>query len=575
MARPTPTKPRASTPRGRLIASGTAIGIGAVIAGIALAPSASAVEPTSFADAVTAEGITAHLQALQDIADANDGNRAAGTSGYEASAQYVESTLIAAGYTPTRQEFDTWVYTPESYALTLSTGAAVEAGIPMSFSPSTAVGGVTGTLVTPASDPLACTADAWDGVDLTGSIAVVSRGTCSFAEKSIAAGAAGAAAVFIYNNSEVGSEELNGTLGQPDPGLIPSVGFTADEGAAMLAALELGPVEGTVDIQGESEFIETFNIIAETSTGRDDNVVMLGSHLDSVPEGPGINDNGSGSAALLETAVQLTATGDVNNKVRFAWWGAEEVGLVGSYFYTDELSEEDAGKIATYLNFDMVASPNYVISVYDADESTYPAPDGLVIPEGSIATEAAFTDYFDSIGQPWIDTAFDGRSDYDGFISAGIPASGVFTGADDVKTADEVALFGGTAGITHDPNYHSVGDDIANINQEALGITSKAIAFVTASFAMDTSAINGVLPPVTPTPTPTVTPTVTPTTTPTATPVPTATAAPVPTHRSTAAPVLAATGTDAGLPLGLAGFLIAGGVGALLLTTLRARRARR
>jgi Zn-dependent M28 family amino/carboxypeptidase/DNA-binding CsgD family transcriptional regulator len=236
---------------------------------------------------------------------------------------------------------------------------------------------------------------------------------------------------------------------------------------------------------------------------------MLGAHLDGVPEGPGINDNGSGSATLLETAVQLADAGETTNAVRFAWWGAEEVGLVGSYTYVDSLSEEEAGDIATYLNFDMVASPNYVVSVYDANESTYEAP--VEVPAGSIATEKAFTDYFDSIGQPWIDTAFDGRSDYDGFISAGIPASGLFTGADDIKTEEEFELFGGTVGIPHDPNYHSAGDDLANINQEALGITSKAIAFVTASFAEDTSAIDAEKDPTTPEPEPSTPPFVLPT----------------------------------------------------------------
>jgi len=236
--------------------------------------------------------------------------------------------------------------------------------------------------------------------------------------------------------------------------------------------------------------------------------VMLGAHLDSVPEGPGINDNGSGSAAILETAVQLAASGELNNQVRFAWWGAEEVGLVGSTYYVDDLAANNPAEldeIATYLNFDMVASPNYVISVYDADQSTYEAP--VEVPEGSIATEKAFTDYFDAIGQPWIDTAFDARSDYDAFIANGVPASGLFTGADDEKTLDQAALFGGTGGpgITPDPNYHSLADDIDNVNADALGIMAGAIASVTASLANDTTAINQyppVVAPVDPAPVP-------------------------------------------------------------------------
>ncbi|KQQ19400.1 hypothetical protein ASF48_15945 [Rathayibacter sp. Leaf299] len=468
------------------------IGAGALVAGFVFAPSASAVEAADLADAVTVDGIMEHLEAFQAIADANGGNRAIGTPGYELSGQYVESVLAAAGYETERQDFTTTTQTIDAFSLT--TTPAVE-GIPMSFTPSTPEGGVTGELIAPV-DPLGCTADAWAGLDATGKVALVSRGTCSFAEKSAAAGAAGASAVIIYNNAP--AEPLNGTLGAPDEAYVPSVGVTLEEGQALLAAL---PTSATLVLEQTTTDTDTFNILAETAGGDHDNVVMLGAHLDGVPEGPGINDNGSGSATLLETAVELAEAGETTNAVRFAWWGAEEVGLVGSYTYVDSLTEEDAAKIATYMNFDMVASPNYVVSVYDANESTYEAP--VEVPAGSIATEKAFTDYFDSIGQPWIDTAFDGRSDYDGFISVGIPSSGVFTGADDIKTEEEVALFGGTAGIPHDPNYHSAGDDLANINQEALGITSKAIAFVTASFADDTSAIDGEKNPTPPTPEPT------------------------------------------------------------------------
>lgn len=467
------------------------IGAGALVAGFAFAPTASAVEPVDFSEAVTVDGIMDHLEAFQAIADANGGNRAIGTEGYERSGQYVEAVLERAGYTTERQDFTTTTQVIDEFSLT--TTPAVE-GIPMSFTPSTPEGGVTGELIQP-TDPLGCTADAWAGLDATGKIALVSRGTCSFSEKSAAAGAAGASAILIYNN--LPGEPLNGTLGAPDDSYIPSVGITLEEGQALISAL---PTTATLVLEQTTTDTETFNIVTETAGGDHENVVMLGAHLDSVPEGPGINDNGSGSATLLETAVELAESGETENAVRFAWWGAEEVGLVGSYTYVDSLSEEETDDIATYLNFDMVASPNYVISVYDANESTYEAP--VEVPAGSIATEKAFTDYFDSIGQPWIDTAFDGRSDYDGFISAGVPASGLFTGADDVKTEEEQALFGGTVGVQHDPNYHTPADDLSNINQEALGITSKAIAYVTASLAADTSAIDAEKDPTVPSPGP-------------------------------------------------------------------------
>lgn len=241
-----------------------------------------------------------------------------------------------------------------------------------------------------------------------------------------------------------------------------------------------------------TEEVETFNLFAETATGRTDNVVMVGAHLDGVPDVAGINDNGSGSAAILETAVQLAKVNKLNNQVRFAWWGAEEYGLLGSWHYVEDLYANDRAAlddIATYLNFDLVGSPNYIIGVYDADESTYTAP--VDVPAGSIETEAVFTDYFDSIGQPWVDTEFSGRSDYQAFISAGIPSSGLFTGADGSKTAEEVDLFGGTEGVMYDPNYHTAADDITNVDVEALEIMSKAIAHATLSLAQDTSEVNG------------------------------------------------------------------------------------
>ncbi len=175
------------------------------------------------------------------------------------------------------------------------------------------------------------------------------------------------------------------------------------------------------------------------------------------------------------------------NAVRFAWWGAEESGLVGSSNYVDALTDEEKAQITGYLNFDMVGSPNYIIGVYDADQSTYEAP--VEVPAGSESLEQVFTDYFDRKSQPWVDTEFSGRSEYQGFIEAGIPASGLFTGADGTKTPEEVALFGGTAGITYDPNYHSAADDITNVDETALGINSKAIAFATLTLANDATPL--------------------------------------------------------------------------------------
>ena len=234
-----------------------------------------------------------------------------------------------------------------------------------------------------------------------------------------------------------------------------------------------------------------YNVIAELPGKNEDNVVMAGAHLDSVIEGPGINDNGSGSAALLETAL-LMANLNPQNTLRFAWWAGEEQGLLGSTDYVEGLSEAERDRIALYMNYDMVGSPNYIFMVYDADESTFPAPEGVPIPAGSAAIEDLYESYYTAIGEPYDDTEFSGRSDYEAFILAGIPSSGLFTGAEDIKTEEQEAIWGGTAGEQFDPCYHEACDTIENIDGHALDVNSDLIAFAALTFAYSTESVNGV-----------------------------------------------------------------------------------
>jgi Zn-dependent M28 family amino/carboxypeptidase len=232
----------------------------------------------------------------------------------------------------------------------------------------------------------------------------------------------------------------------------------------------------------------TSNVIADTPTGRSDRVVLVGAHLDSVPEGPGINDNGSGTASNLEVALQLAKLGiKPVNKVRFAFWGAEEDGLIGSQYYVDRLTNKQRHSILLNLNFDMVGSPNFVRFVYDGDGSAF-GSDG---PSGSGTIEDVFVDYFASKNMTTDPTDFDGRSDYDAFINAGIPAGGLFTGAEGIKTPAQAAIYGGTAGAPYDPCYHQLCDNITNVNATALDQMSDAIAHATLLFAMTSSSVNG------------------------------------------------------------------------------------
>jgi Zn-dependent M28 family amino/carboxypeptidase len=214
--------------------------------------------------------------------------------------------------------------------------------------------------------------------------------------------------------------------------------------------------------------------------------VMVGAHLDSVPEGPGINDNGSGTAAILETALQMKHF-PVKNKVRFAFWAAEEIGLLGSDQYVEGLTAAERDRIKLYLNFDMVASPNYAYKLYDGDDSdAVGSPAG---PPGSAQIEKQLERFFDRRGLGHVGTDFDGRSDYGPFIAVGIPAGGIFTGAEGIKTPEEQALFGGTAGVAYDVCYHQACDTLTNVNATALDVNSDAIADSVARFAFNTSAI--------------------------------------------------------------------------------------
>ncbi|MFI7078269.1 M28 family metallopeptidase [Micromonospora sp. NPDC049903] len=219
-----------------------------------------------------------------------------------------------------------------------------------------------------------------------------------------------------------------------------------------------------------------YNLIADWPGGDPNAVVMTGAHLDSTTAGPGINDNGSGSAAILEVALAVARTGFTPDRhLRFAWWGAEELGLRGSQYYVNNLPTAERSRIKQYLNFDMVGSPNAGYFVYDGDNS-----DGVGSgpgPAGSAQIEQTIQAYFTSIGVPTRGTDFDGRSDYGPFISVGIPAGGTFTGAEGTKSSAQASLWGGTAGQAFDPCYHRACDTLTNINDTALDRNADAIAY--------------------------------------------------------------------------------------------------
>jgi Zn-dependent M28 family amino/carboxypeptidase len=451
---------------------------------------------------VNADDVVDHLAAFQGIADANGGTRASGTPGYDESADYVAELLEDAGYTIERQVFDFSLYTENSSSLSADS-VAIETQT-MSFSGSGVV--VDGNVIPVDLDlglgnssTSGCEVEDFDGLDFSGGadIALIQRGACSFGSKAVNATNAGAEAVIIFNQgntADPGRQGLiGGTLGEGVVGIvdIPVLDTSYSDGLVVLDAED-------VDLSADTTIVTntTENVIADLPGNNPDNVSMAGAHLDSVQAGPGINDNGSGSAALLAIALQLGNNKKYTpqNTLRFAWWGAEESGLVGSDNYVFNpgfgLTDEEYFALASYINFDMVGSPNFIYGVYDADESTFPAT--APVPSGSAELEDLFEAFYSDRNIPYEDSEFSGRSDYQAFIDVGIPASGLFTGAEGVKTPEQAGIWGGTAGDQYDPCYHLACDTIDNPSTEALDVNVDAIAYAVFNLAATTEAVNGV-----------------------------------------------------------------------------------
>ena len=444
--------------------------------------------------------VMAHLRALDRIAVAHDGTRASGTDGYIASRDYVVQKLRDAGYKPDVQKFD-FVAFEELSDSTLAQLAPDETTYvnPDDFSTMeySGAGDVEGVIevvdtdVTPTDTSTSgCEAEDFAGFP-AGAVALIQRGSCDFGLKVANAADAGAVAAIIFNRGTEGAtDSINGTLGGPAD--IPALGATFALGEDLA-----DPVGTEVAITTDTEATPgvTYNVTAQTKRGNDSKVVMAGAHLDSVREGPGINDNGSGSATLLEIAEQMAAKKiRPKNTVRFAWWGAEELGLLGAQHYVDDLYENNIGAledISLYLNFDMVGSPNFVRFIYDGNNSKFPVgADAEEGPAGSGAIEKVFRKYFKSQDLASAQTPFNGRSDYGPFIALGIPAGGLFTGAEGVKTEGEAARFGGTAGLAYDECYHKACDSLGNVNRQAISEMSDATAHTIIRFAMDVSSLN-------------------------------------------------------------------------------------
>jgi Zn-dependent M28 family amino/carboxypeptidase len=395
-------------------------------------------------EAVTSDGLRTHLEALQRIADENDDTRASGTPGYDASVEYVVEQLGEAGYEPRLQRVsytDSRETAPAELAEIspdTTTYDADEDFLPLRYSGSGEVEGAVEP-VDPDSQTSGCEEPDFDGFE-PGAIALVRRGGCFFVVKVGNAASAGAAAVLVFNDGSPGHETpLEATLLEPVE--LPALSLANDLGEELAHAEQ--PTRLRVSTSFEAEEVEAANVLADLPGAAEKGALVVGAHLDSIAGGPGINDNGSGVAAVLELAKQARRLDyKPAAPIRFAFWAGEEAALVGSTKYVESLGADATDEITAVVNLDMLGSSNAEAFVYEGDATIEDLLAEAVRDEGLEPVPVDLT----------------GQSDHAPFDEAGVPVGGLFTGADDL----------GPGGEPHDECYHRACDRLANVDLDTL-----------------------------------------------------------------------------------------------------------
>ncbi|MGX9789398.1 M28 family peptidase [Mycobacterium sp. MMS18-G62] len=437
---------------------------------------------------VTVDGIQTQLRKLQEIADANHGNRAQGTAGYDASLDYVVKTLKDKGFDVQTPEFDrldsTQVGNP-----TLTVGGRAYHVDQASLLVTTAPGGLNAITLRPQA-PRGCTAADYGTVSVKGAIAVVDDTGCSVVDKQNTAVAKGAVGLLVVSKPG----PAGGSPGLFTPGyyqrLTIPVGVIDNDADAAVRRTN-APVKLVLD--GKPVMKKARNVVAQTKSGDTKNVLLVGAHLDSSPRSPGINDNGSGAAALLETASALGSEPKITNAVRFTFWASE---VEGPTKYVTGLNTDQLGDIALYLDFDMLGSPNAGYFTYDGDQSGQPNPEIPAgnVPGGSAGIERTLAGYLNLAGVRPADMPLSRTADYSAFLAAGVPVGGATAGASQRKTEVQARLWGGQAGVPFDPNYLTARDTVDNVDRHALSVMGPAVAFVVGMYAQSVEGVNGVPP---------------------------------------------------------------------------------
>jgi hypothetical protein len=374
---------------------------------------------------ITRAELDQHLSALQAIADENGGTRAAGTPGEHASVDYVAARLRAARWRVRLQPLRFPFFELRRASMT-SAGRRLHRARDFQVLSYSGSGRASGRLRRLLSG---CASEEYVGLGPR-DVPLVSRGECFFRAKAFTAQAAGARALVVVDTSPTERGVPSGTLAAP--GVRIPVVLVSSESVRDGVGVRIA-------VDAVSERRLTHNVIAETPGGEEGRIVMAGGHLDSVPGGPGINDNGSGAATLIETA-EAIGPDPPGARVRLAFWGAEELGLLGSRHYVRSLTRDERRRIRAYINLDMVGSPNAVPDLYSDGDARL----------GSVLRRTA--------GQPLGEIAAGGSSDHAPFSAAGIPVNGLYTGSTER----------GPGGRPRDPCYHLACDTVDNVNRPVL-----------------------------------------------------------------------------------------------------------
>jgi hypothetical protein len=480
--------------------------------------------PAKLLPCIQKDDLWNHMQAFQAIADANPGldghpSRNSGEPGYLASAQYVKDKMEAAGYDATLQPYK-FTYTSFVGTPTWSevSPTARSFNLVTDWNPGTSNGSAdadiqpAGGIVLPptptSSSTSGCSPDDFTGFT-SGRIALIQRGGCNFGVKVQNAEAAGATGVVIFNEGNPGrTAVLSGSLLDADNNpFVPTipVAFTSfDIGQQLYNQYQAGqPPHMTLSIQVVIDPNRTdWNVIAESKGGDKNHVVVVDAHLDAI-YGAGMLDNASGSATILDIAEQMKNV-TPRNKLRFIWFGGEELGLLGSSFYVNNLTKTQLSHIGYDLDADVTATPNYLIGVLDPAgpdlfgrtvTSTFP---NRVYKPSTVARDQA-VDYLDSIGKNHEFLSPVGTDAFN-FNAVGVPASGVLTGQDCCKTQEEVDLFGGTVG-NYEGNLGTFDggcvdnpfrwcDNITNNDPEVLTFMSRTFANQVVQMAFDNKVMS-------------------------------------------------------------------------------------